>query len=136
MSVILPHRAISAITASDNPRQAIQDAAGDLLGFEVFGDRVLVGIYMRPEKTKGGIIRPDSNKEEDVYQGKVGLVLKWGPDAFRDEEGELHEQSVSPGEWGVFFIGDGKQLQVNGMPCRLVKDANFVGKIADPMMVL
>lgn len=136
MSVILPHRAINAITTSSDPKGAIQSAAGDLTDFEIFGERVLVGIYMRPEKTKGGIIRPDTNKEEDVYQGKVGLVLKWGPDAFLDEEGVVYEQAVHPGEWGVFFIGDGKQIQVNGMPCRLVKDVNFVGKIKDPEMVL
>jgi len=136
MSVVTAYKTINEISMSADPAQTIRKMAGDLSGFEVFGDRVLIGIYVRPEKTKGGILRPDTNKEEDVYQGKVGLVLKWGPDAFVDEDGNKYEQVVKPGEWGVFFIGDGKQLQVNDMPCRLVKDANFVGKIKDPMMVL
>lgn len=137
MAVVIPHNIIGRISTAENPAQAIMDAAGDLSGLEVMGDRVLVGIYMRPEKTKGGIIRPDSNKEEDVYQGKVGLVLKWGPNAFvNPDNGELCEQTIQPGEWGVFMVGDGRQLQVNGLPCRMVKDISFIAKVKDPLMVL
>lgn len=137
MSVVTPFKAIEAITKSQNPKQAIIDFVGDLSGFEVMADRVLVGIFMRPEKTAGGIIRPTSNKEEDVWQGKVGLVLKWGPNAFMNPDtGDLYEQSVSVGEWGVFKVGDGWQLEVNKMPCRMIKDTNLIAKIKDPMMVL
>lgn len=137
MSVVIPHKFVDAISKSKDPRQDIFDFIGDLSGHEVIGDRVLVAIYMRPEKTQGGIIRPDANKLEDVYQGKVGLVLKWGPDAFRNEEtGELYEQAVNPGEWGVFFVGDGKAIEVNKAPCRLVRSSNFVMKIRNPDTVL
>jgi co-chaperonin GroES (HSP10) len=136
MSVVIPHKFIESISKAIDPRQAILDFVGDLDDFEVIGDRVLVGIYMRPEKTSGGIIRPDINKVEDVWQGKVGLVLKWGPDAFRDEDGELYEQRVEVGEWGVYFIGDGKPMEVNKAPCRIVKSGSFVAKIKNPEMVL
>ena len=137
MSVVIPHKFIESISKATDPKQAILDFVGDLSGLEVIGDRVLVGIYMRPEKTSGGIIRPDANKVEDVWQGKVGLVLKWGPDAFVDREsGELYDQSIKPGEWGVFFVGDGKPLEINKPPCRLVKHVNFVAKIKNPEMVL
>lgn len=136
MSVVIPHKFIESISKATDPKQAILDFVGDLSGFEVIGDRVLVGIYMRPEKTSGGIIRPDMNKAEDVWQGKVGLVLKWGPDAFVDDNGELYEQRVEVGEWGVFFVGDGKPMEVNKAPCRIVKSASFVAKINNPEMVL
>ena len=136
MGVVIPHKFIESISKSQDPRKAILDFVGDLSGIEVFGDRVLVAIYMRPEKTAGGIIRPETNKVEDVWQGKVGLVLKWGPDAFLDEDGVLYEQHVKAGEWGVFFIGDGKPIEVNKAPCRIVKSASFVSKIKDPEMVL
>ena len=137
MSVVTPFKAIEAITTAKNPKQAIIDFIGDLSGFEVMADRVLVGIFMRPEKTAGGIIRPTANKEEDVWQGKVGLVLKWGPTAFMNPEtGDLYEQRVEVGEWGVFKVGDGWQLEVNKMPCRMIKDTNLIAKIKDPMMVL
>ena len=104
MGVVVPHKAIEAISTSKDPKKTIQELAGDLDGIEVIGDRVLVGIYMRPEKTAGGIIRPTMNKEEDVWQGKIGLVLKWGPDAFRNPEtGELYEQDVNVGDWVGFY---------------------------------
>ena len=137
MSVVTPFKAIEAITKSTDTRKAILDFIGDISGYEVMGDRVLVGIFMRPEKTKGGIIRPDANKEEDVWQGKVGLVLKLGPNAFiNPDDGSLYEQRVDVGDWVVFKVGDGWQLEVSKMPCRMIKDTNFIAKIKDPMMVL
>ena len=137
MSVVVPHRAIEAISTATNPKEAIIKFIGDLSGFEVMADRVLVGIFMRPEKTKGGIIRPAANKEEDVWQGKVGLVLKLGPTAFiNPDDGSMYEQFVDVGDWVVFKVGDGWQLEVNKMPCRMIKDTNFIAKIEDPMMVL
>src|ERR1035437_527844 len=123
MSVVTPYRAIEVITKAVDTKQAIINFIGDLSGFEVMGDRVLVGVFMRPEKTKGGIIRPDGNKEEDVWQGKVGLVLKLGPNAFiNPDDGSLYEQRVDVGDWVVFKVGDGWQLEVNKMPCRMIKD--------------
>jgi co-chaperonin GroES (HSP10) len=137
MSVVTSFKAIDAISTAANPKEAIIKFIGDLSTFEVMGDRVLVGIFMRPEKTKGGIIRPDANKLEDVWQGKVGLVLKLGPNAFiNPDDGSLYEQRVEVGDWVVFKVGDGWQLEVNKMPCRMIKDTNFIAKIKDPMMVL
>jgi co-chaperonin GroES (HSP10) len=137
MAVIIPHKAIELVSTASDPKQAIQTLVGNLEDFEVMGDRVLIGIFMRPEKTKGGIIRPSTNKEEDVWQGKVGLVLKWGPNAFIDPEtGIQYDQVADVGEWVVFKVGDGWQLEVNKMPCRMVKDVNIIAKVNDPMSVL
>lgn len=136
MAVVVPHRAVEAISKSSDPKKTIMDLAGDLSGIEIMGDRVLVGIFMRPEKTAGGIIRPEVNKQEDVWQGKVGLVLKLGPNAFVDPgDGTKYDQRVEVGDWGVFYVGDAKQLTINNMPCRLVIDTSFVAKVADPNMV-
>lgn len=137
MSVIIPHRAVEAISLAKDPKTAIPKQIGNLDGIEVIGDMVLVGIYIRPEKTAGGIIRPDINKQEDVWQGKVGLVLKWGPDAFiNPETGERYTQTVDVGEWCVFKVGDGWGLHINDYPCRLVRDTAIRMKIQDPTSVL
>ena len=137
MSVVIPAKFMEAVSKSSDPRKAILNFVGDLDGFDVIGDRVLVGIYMRPETSKGGIIRPDVNKVEDLWQGKVGLVLKCGPDAFvNPDTGVKYEQALNPGDWGVFFVGDGKPMEVNGAACRMVKDISFVAKIDNPDMVL
>lgn len=137
MSVIIPHRAVEAISTAKDPKAAIPELVGDLDDYEVIGDMVLVGIYIRPEKTAGGIIRPTVNKQEDVWQGKVGLVLKCGPDAFKDPEtGEQYAQSVEVGDWCVFKVGDGWQLHINDYPCRLVRDVAIRMKVKDPTTVL
>lgn len=137
MSVIIPHRAVEAISTAKDPRKAIPDLVGNLDDIEIIGDMVLVGIYIRPEKTAGGIIRPTINKQEDVWQGKVGLVLKWGPDAFRNpESGDHYEQNVRPGEWCVFKVGDGWQLHINDYPCRLVRDSAIRLRVKDPNVIL
>ena len=137
MSVIVPHRAVEAISIAKDPKTAIPKLVGDLDGIEVIGDMVLVGIYIRPEKTAGGIIRPTINKQEDVWQGKVGLVLKWGPDAFKNPEtGRLYEQNAAVGEWCVFKVGDGWSLHINDYPCRLVRDIAIRLKVKDPNAIL
>lgn len=137
MSVVIPHRAVEAISTAADPKSAIAKMVGNLDGVEIIGDMVLVGIFIRPEKTAGGIIRPTINKQEDVWQGKVGLVLKCGPDAFKDSDtARLYEQRVETGEWCVFKVGDGWNIHINEYPCRLVRDVNIKLKIKDPNIIL
>lgn len=136
MSIVLPHRAIKTASENSDPKQAILDNAGDLSGVEIMGDMVLIGIYFRPEKTKGGIIQIASTIEEDAFQGKAGLVLKWGANAFiSPEDGSLYEQRVEVGEWCVFKVGDGWSVQINECPCRLVRDTAIKMKIQKPDIV-
>lgn len=111
------------IAQSTDPRRGIQKAVGDLSKVTVFSGRVLVGIYIAPEKTAGGIIRPNANVKEDVFQGVVGLVLKKGKMAFRDDEANnFHGQDVNEGDWVIFRPGDAKRIQLNGVECRIVED--------------
>jgi len=62
------------------------DLAPVVRGIHLLRNRVLVASFIRPEKTSGGIIRPDAVREEDKWQGKAGLILAVGPDAFNFEE--------------------------------------------------
>lgn len=137
MGVVVPHRAIEAVTNSKDPKQAILDFVGDLSGIRVPSNRILVGTYLRPEKTSGGIIRPDANKEEDVWQGKVGLVLKWGTEAYKDD-GEYHfadDDKAKVGEWVVYKIGDAWAVTLKGFPCRMIRDSSIAMIIDDPTLI-
>jgi hypothetical protein len=135
MSVVTPRRAIGIISTAANPKQAIIKEVGDLTDLHIFRDDVLIGTYIRPEKTSGGIIRPDSNVEEDVWQGKVGLILKFGHDAFEDTPDFKFTEIPLLYDWAVYFIGDAKALTINGYPCRLVRDVNIRMTVEDPQMV-
>lgn len=136
MGVVVPHKAIDAISNVSDPKKAILDFIGDLSGMTIFQNRVLVAVYMRPEKTKGGIIRPDMNKEEDVWQSKVGLVLKWGNQAFQDD-GEYRFSDADKamiGDWVTFNVNDSRMAMIRNYPCRFVRDASIICKTTDPDM--
>lgn len=127
---------IAQISQSDDPKSAIIKAAGDLSRVTVNSDLVLVGTYIRPEKTAGGIIRPKENVEEDQHQGKVGLVLKAGPLAYADwEDDDARGKNAQIHTWVVYAIKDGWGLEVNGTPCRLIPYDKLRMQLPDPMMV-
>jgi len=127
---------IEAISQADDPKAAILKAVGDLSKLQVFSDLVLVGTFIRNERTTGGIIRPADNVKEDEYQGKVGLVLKTGPLAFSDtEDGPCQGGNAEIGSWVVYAIKDGWPVQINGTPCRFVPYSKLRMRITDPNLV-
>lgn len=127
---------IQEISQSDDPARAILKAVGDLSKEEVLGDLVLVGVYIRPEKTKGGIYRPQENIREDEFQGKVGMVLKAGPLAFADwEPDDFKGQWAKSGTWVVYAVKDGWSVTINETPCRLVPYERLRMKLSRPEVV-
>jgi len=129
--------AVFKLSAADDPKKAIQSTLkGALDKIELLHSKVLVALYIAPEKTKGGIIRPDSNVKEDVWQGMVGLVVKKGPIAFvDDDENRFGGANVEVGEWVAFTPGDGRRVQINGVDCRIIEDTQLMLKVADPAII-
>lgn len=127
---------LSKHTTPDEFKTKVMALVGDLGGVEVLFNMVLIAIYIRPEVTVRGIIRPHQNVQEDIWQGKAGLVLKCGPNAFQDdEETSFYGQNVTPGEWCVFKVGDAWSLDIKSVPCRLVRDSGIKLKVKDPSIV-
>tara|TARA_R110000868_G_scaffold48011_1_gene156656 strand:- start:38 stop:460 length:423 start_codon:yes stop_codon:yes gene_type:complete len=139
MALALPDRVIENLSQSNTPeefKKHVLKVVGDLSGVDVMFNMLLLAIYIRPEKTAGGIFRPTANVQEDVWQGKSGLVLKRGPNAFEDDgEYNFHGQDVKVGEWCVFKVGDAWSVNINNVPCRLVRDSNIRMKVKDPTIV-
>lgn len=88
------------------------------------GARLIVGVYKRPERLKSGIILSDKTREEDNYQGRVGLILAMGPLAFvEDDRHSWPGQRPAIGDWVGFRVGDTSPfLLPNGRHCRFVED--------------
>ena len=106
---------------------------GVLPGFELMGNRVLIGIYERPNKTKSGIHLADTTIAEDKWQGKAALVLLKGPTAFvSDEHFDFNDQNLEPGDWVSLWVTDGKSISINGQPCRVIRDQDITMKIPAP----
>lgn len=136
MGVVIP-RMVQSLSQADDFRQEVFQKMGDLSGYEVFHNMVLVAVYIRPEKTKGGILRPEGNVEEDIWQSKIGTVLKVGPNAFKDDDTtKFHGQKVEPRDWCMFRVGDTLLFYLHDIPCRLVEDSLIKMKIDDPSFIL
>lgn len=137
MNSVLPRRAMDEVSRSINPFDEILKKVGDLSMVEVLFNYVLLASYVKPERTRGGIILTDTSKEEDIWQGKSGMVLKLGKDAFQDDETtDFHGQTAEVGEWVVFKLGDAWKLTVREWPCLLVRDSSIKMKIAHPSIVV
>lgn len=130
-------------------KEEILAKLGDLSAAEVAQNEVLLAMYMRPEKTAGGIVLPHQNLKEDRYQGKVGLVVKMGAacrfvrtDAVT---GVTYGIPVELHDWVVVRTSDTWSLEINADAsvsdpraftlCRLVFDDQIRMKIPHPGMV-
>lgn len=118
---------------SENPADTIRKEMGDIGDIEIFHNQVLVAIYIRPEKTKSGLYLSAQTREEDKYQGKVGLIIKKGADAFVDESGKWFKGvNLDVGNWIYFRPSDGWAITVHGQLCRILDDTDVRGRIPQP----
>ena len=116
-----------------DPAETIRTEMGDISSVEVFNNQVLVAVYIRPQKTKSGIILTSQTTDEDRYQSKVGLVVKMGPQAFQDNSGQWFSGlEIKEGDWIVFRPSDGWSITVNNVLCRMIDDVNIKGRIDQP----
>ncbi len=120
-------------TASD----ILTGVASVLDDINIFHNHILVGVFIRgdfkvlPNGQK--FYFTEQRKDEDKWQGKVGLVLKKGPIAFVDDpRNSFNGQNVEPGEWVMYRVSDAPALQINGVHCRLLEDIHIRGTVKDP----
>jgi len=117
-------------------KEEIIASVGDLSDIRVMHNQILVGIYMKPEKTAGGIYMTDKTRDEDKWQGKVGLVLQKGPLAFEDDGTNAFKgQNVSEGDWIMYRVSDGFPIDINETHCRLIEDTHVKGIVSDPKVI-
>lgn len=124
--------AMKMVHESD-PKEEVRKAVGDLSGITLMHNQILIGTYVRPEKTASGVYLPNQTRKEDIHQGKVGLVLMKGPLAFMDDErNKFHGQNVEVGDWVFYRVSDGWQLNINDHHCRMMEEVHIRGKLKSP----
>ena len=94
------------------------------MAFRPLGDRVLVRRVEEEEKTKGGIIIPDTAKEKP----QEGEVIAVGPGA-RDESGKLTPLDVKIGDRILFGRWSGTEIKLNGEDLLIMKESDVMGVI-------
>lgn len=106
------------------PREALIKAIGKI--DKVIHSQVLVATYIRPSRTKGGIIMIDQTIQESEFQGTIGLVVGLGPGAFKDDAiAKFHGVKLKLHDWVLYRPADGMALEFRQVPCRLFEDVNI-----------
>lgn len=123
-----------------DPKERLLEEVGDISGVEIFNNQVLCAVYRRPEKTRGGILLPGSNLDEDKYQSKVGLILKMGASAFEEGSDWFKGVKIDVNDWVVFRPSDGwnvtlKSKDGSEVICRIIDDVHVKGRVTQPDFV-
>ena len=92
--------------------------------FRPLHDRVVVKRIDAEEKTKGGIIIPDTAKEKP----QEGEVLAVGPGG-RDESGKLVPLDLKVGDRILFGKWSGTEIKLDGEDLLIMKESDVMGVI-------
>jgi chaperonin GroES len=92
--------------------------------FRPLHDRVVVRRIEAEEKTKGGIIIPDTAKEKP----QEGEVIAAGPGA-RDESGKIVPLDVKEGDRILFGKWSGTEVRIDGEDLLIMKESDIMGVV-------
>jgi chaperonin GroES len=92
--------------------------------FRPLHDRVVVRRIEAEEKTKGGIIIPDTAKEKP----QEGEIIAVGPGA-RDESGKLVPIDLKAGDRILFGKWSGTEVRIDGEELLIMKESDVMGVI-------
>ena len=96
--------------------------------FRPLHDRVVVKRIDSEERTKGGIIIPDTAKEKP----QEGEIVAAGPGA-RDENGKLVPLDVQVGDRILFGKWSGTEVKIDGEELLIMKESDIMGVIEAPV---
>ena len=95
--------------------------------FRPLHDRVVIRRLEAEEKSKGGIIIPDTVKEKP----QEGEVVAVGPGS-RDESGKLISLELRAGERVLFGKWSGTEVKIDGHDLIIMKESDIMGVLEGP----
>jgi chaperonin GroES len=97
---------------------------GNDMAFRPLHDRVVVKRLEGEEKTKGGIIIPDTVKEKP----QEGKIIAVGPGG-RDETGKLIPLDVKASDRILFGKWSGTEVKIDGDDLLIMKESDILGVV-------
>lgn len=92
--------------------------------FRPLHDRVVVRRVEEEQKSKGGIIIPDTAKEKP----QQGEILAVGPGA-RNDKGEIQSLDVQVGDRVLFGKWSGTEVKIDGEELLIMKETDIMGVV-------
>ena len=140
------------IGSGKDARTVLVDALGkdNIDQFEPFHNLILIATMVTPPKMMKGpdgkpvkFLLSDKTQQEDRFQGKIGLVLKVGPTAFKGKTPDsFGGVTVKPGDWVMYKPSDAhefyfvdKERSLDGASARLIEDTLLMARVADPTSI-
>ena len=99
---------------------------------ELPGFHVLVRPVTIKEKTKGGILLPNSTKEDMSYLTTVGKVIKMGNLAYNDKDKFTKGPWCKEGDYICYAKHAGQKIQDKNVKMILLYDDQVIMKVQDP----
>ena len=90
--------------------------------FRPLHDRVLIKVLDSEEKTKGGIIIPDTAKEKP----QEGEIVAVGPGA-KTEDGKTVKMDVKVGDKVIFGKWSGTEIKIDNVEFSIMKESDIMG---------
>ena len=90
--------------------------------FRPLHDRVLIKVLDSEEKTKGGIIIPDTAKEKP-QEGEVVAV----GNGTKTEDGKIVKMDVKAGDRVLFGKWSGTEVKIDGKEYSIMKESDIMG---------
>jgi chaperonin GroES len=96
------------------------------------GWRLLVLPFKQKEKTKGGIIMTDDAIDRSQVASTCGVVLRMGPDCYRDKERYPDGPWCKEKDWVIFARYAGSRIKIDGGEVRLLNDDEVLATVENP----
>lgn len=93
--------------------------------FRPLQDRMLVQRVAEEEKTKGGIIIPDTAKEKPLE----GKVISVGNGKVNETTGSIRKLDVNPGDTILFSKYAGTEIKIDGGDFLILREEDVLGVI-------
>jgi len=95
------------------------------VSFRPLHDRVVVRRVNQEEKSRGGIIIPDTAQEKPME----GEIIAVGPGA-RSDDGTLQPLDVKAGDRVLFGKWSGTEVKIDGEELLIMKESDIMGIVA------
>lgn len=123
---------IDAINVDET--KAFIDSVAERLPIPV-GARILVIMPTIEEKTDGGIIKHSSTVRTEEVASVVGLVVRVGPDAYREKDKFPTGPYCKEGDFVLLRSYSGTRFKVAGKECRIMYDDQIEAVVEDPRSI-
>ena len=115
--------------------RAILKSIGDKLP-DPQGWKILIALPGVEKKTEGGIFKPEEVLQYETVGSIIGLVLKMGDLAYRDNKKFPTGRWCNPGDYILMRSYSGTRISIKGQEFRLINDDTVEAVVSDPRGVV